>query len=224
MKILHISDTHGFHSKIKLFIDGVDVIVHSGDASNNPNPFLNEKEMMDFILWYSSIKVDNKIYVAGNHESSVEFHLITKETFEKNGIIYLENDDITINGIKFFGSPYSKKFNNWNFMLEEEKLKMVWDMIPEDVDVLITHTPPKGVLDKIYSRGDVLNVGSATLIDKIKELKNLKAHLFGHIHTNEDLLNYGTTVKNNVLFSNASAVVDMQFNLGAMFNGNIIEI
>lgn len=48
--------------------DGVDMIIHSGDASNWKDPIINHNEMWDFTEWWNRLEVKYKIYVAGNHE------------------------------------------------------------------------------------------------------------------------------------------------------------
>ncbi len=54
-----------------------------------------------------------------------------------------------IEGLKFYGSPWQPTFHNWAFNLDRgEEIKKVWDKIPNDTDVLITHGPPFGILDK----------------------------------------------------------------------------
>ena len=67
MRIWHISDTHGFEHLLNI-PDNIDIIIHSGDCSNNINPYLNENEVRQFIDWYKEVPVKYKIYVAGNHE------------------------------------------------------------------------------------------------------------------------------------------------------------
>jgi len=57
-----------------------------------------------------------------------------------------------------------------------------WAKIPDDVDILITHTPPLNILDKT---GKGLNRGCQFLADRIEQLKKLKFHVFGHIHASQ---------------------------------------
>ena len=67
MRILHVSDSHSYHEQLEI-PSGIDMIIHSGDCSNNINPYLNENEVRQFIEWYKEVPVKYKIYVAGNHE------------------------------------------------------------------------------------------------------------------------------------------------------------
>lgn len=85
---------------------------------------------------------------------------------------YLENESIEIQGIKFYGSPMMTEGPRMAFRTTDDPDK-VWSAIPDDIDVLITHIPPYGILDQDY--------GCKGLIKKVKEIKP-KVHCFGHIH------------------------------------------
>jgi Icc-related predicted phosphoesterase len=230
MKILHISDTHGFHGLMPdSRFDGIDVVTHSGDCSNWRDPYRNEPEVRNFIEWYKNVPVKHKIYVAGNHDTSIEKRMIQKSDFENAGIIYLENDSITIDNIKFWGSPYTPTFGDWAFMKARDKINKVWDTIPEDTDVIITHGPPKGVRDMSYDRNNNLEFCGCSAL--MKRCWNLKDHLklvcFGHIHnmdgieTNQGVSTYSKTP---TIFSNGACVWDGKFNRGLTSYGNIITI
>ena len=174
MKILHISDTHGFHNTFpETTWEGIDVVVHSGDCSNYYDVFRNEQEVWNFIDWYKGVPVKYKIYVAGNHDTSIERKRITKEDFEANGIIYLENSFVNIDGVKFYGSPITPTFNDWAFMKARDKTHQVWEAIPEDTGVLIVHGPPKGIRDLSFDRDGKLEFcGDYSLLKRCISLQN----------------------------------------------------
>lgn len=98
--------------------------------------------------------------------------------------------------MKIYGSPWQPWFYDWAFNLPRgDALREKWDLIPGDVDVLITHGPPHGILDRNLE-GE--NCGCEELhaaVDRIKP----KVHAFGHIH-----LSHGTGRAGNTLFVNAS--------------------
>jgi Icc-related predicted phosphoesterase len=225
MKILHLSDTHSFHNLLKVPYD-IDMIIHSGDCSNSRDPYNNEPEVRDFIDWFKMIPVKYKIYVAGNHDTSIEKRLVTKKDFEDAGIIYLENESVTIEGINFFGSPHTPQFGQWAFMKDRVKLERFWRMaIPEDTDVIITHGPPRGVLDKSYDRNhNMESCGDKSLLNRVLEIEPAYV-LFGHIHNCKDIINAGLTKFSayDTWFSNGSVVTDGKFGKLSS-NGNIIEI
>lgn len=230
MKILHMSDTHGHHDMFPSErFEGVDVLIHSGDASNFRDPYRNEHEMRKFIDWYASIPVEHKIYVAGNHDTSVEKRLIKHEDFAAKGIIYLENSEVTINNVKFWGSPHTPTFGDWAFMKKREKLHDVWQAIPDDTDVLIVHGPPKGIRDLSFDRhGNLEMCGCSALMKRCWVLRDtLKLVCFGHIHnmdgvdSNQGVSHYSRT---KTIFSNAACVHDGRFDLGLTSHGNIITL
>jgi len=229
MRILHISDTHGFHEMFPMdrFKD-IDVVVHSGDCSNWRDPYRNELEVVTFIAWYRDVPVQNKIYVAGNHDTSIERRLVTKQQFTNAGIIYLENDDITIDEIKFWGSPHTPTFGEWAFMKKRETINRVWDTIPENTDVLIVHGPPKGIRDLSFDRYDNLEFcGCNALAKRCRKLPSLKAVCFGHIHNMDGIdTNQGTSIygDSQTIYSNAACVYDGRFDKGLTSLGNILII
>jgi Icc-related predicted phosphoesterase len=108
---------------------------------------------------------------------------------QKNGIveahrllshcIYLEDDSIVIDGVKFHGSPWQPWFYDWAFNLRyEEQLAEKWAKIPDDTHVLITHTPPHQICDYTV-RGN--NIGSTSLLERVLKVQP-KIHVFGHAH------------------------------------------
>lgn len=229
MKILHISDTHGFHSRFpdEKFKD-IDVVVHSGDCSNYKDAYRNAIEVADFIEWYKNVPVKYKIYVAGNHDTSIERKRITKEDFEANGIIYLENSFVNIDGVKFYGTPITPTFGEWAFMKARDKTHQVWEAIPEDTGVLIVHGPPKGIRDLSYDRDGKLEFcGDNALMKRCISLQNtLKFVCFGHIHNMDGVYNQGisTFSMTQTVFSNAACVDDGRFDRGLTSFGNILEL
>lgn len=215
MKILCLSDTHGFHNQIEVPSD-IDMIIHSGDASNYREPVYNYIEMSDFISWYKILNVKHKIFVPGNHDTSIEQGLITRDDFEVNGIHLLMHESIEIEGIKIFGSPYTPKFGyGWAYNKEHNKIGDYWKEIPDNTNILITHGPPYGFRDYAYSKGMIRSVGCSALLKRVFQLKELKYHSFGHIHDNGGIKNNGAVPSTDgPLFINASMVRDHEFDKG----------
>ena len=112
------------------------------------------------------------------------------------GIIYLNDSGIEIDGITFWGSPITPWFFNWAFNRHRgEAIKKHWDLIPHNIDVLITHGPAHTILDKT-TKGAC--AGCEGLLQKVQEIKP-KVHICGHIHEA-----YGKTEKYGTVFINAS--------------------
>lgn len=227
IRILHISDTHGFHKHIPWSRwDGIDMVIHSGDCSNYRDSARNSLEVFAFIEWYMTVPVKHKIYVAGNHDTSIEKRIYDKKSFSDRGIIYLEHEEVTIGGFKIFGSPYTPTFGEWSFMKARDKINRMWEHIPTDTDILVTHGPAKGVRDLTEEYdGELKQCGDSSLMKWIFK-HHPKAHLFGHIHNMDGIHNQGVSrfSKTNTIFSNGSCVDDGKFDLGLTSFGNIIEL
>jgi hypothetical protein len=225
MKIVCISDTHNKHKQIDT--GSGDILIHAGDATGRGQ----SGEILPFLKWFSEQKFDHKILVAGNHDFGFEKEPARyEEQCKQLGIIYLNDSGATImNGtkaIKIWGSPVQPEFFNWAFnrsVVEHIKkpgdwdpyhmyapknnpfIKPHWDMIPDDTDILITHGPPKGILDEcpdLNLRHLKINVGCPHLLEAVKRV-NPKYHIFGHIHDQHGILVSGKTT-----FINASQLND----------------
>lgn len=225
MKIQLISDSHNMHGQIEID-QSIDMVIFCGDESNLKNPYLNEQEFLNFYEWYKSLNVQYKLFVAGNHSTYIfNNEREARKLFEDAGIIYLNKDEVTIEGIKFYGDPTTPSFGDWVFMSKREKMKKHWDLIPDDVNVLITHGPPKYMLDLSFKKtGELEFCGCSNLRKRIRALKYLKLSVFGHIHNNYEVENAGIKIVDGVTFVNASMVKDGAFNKGLINNGQIVEL
>ena len=180
MKIIAISDTYSFHRQVE--IPEGDVLVHAGDIS-----WKGELDIIeDFSNWLKELP-HQKIVIGGNHELGLERGSKRKQMIDfivKSGAHYLEDDGIEIDGVKFHGSPITPYFFDWEFNRQRgADIKHHWDLIPDDTNVVITHGPPYGILDKVknnHSRDP--HQGCEELLKRLKQLPNLKASIFGHIH------------------------------------------
>jgi Icc-related predicted phosphoesterase len=201
MRITHISDTHGQHRAAEL--KGGDILIHTGDFCTTHY----EEEAAAFLDWLREQPYERKILVAGNHDWPL-YDALGKEheVFNFEGIDYLCNSGVEIDGEYFWGSPFQPEFFDWafNFPRNSEALKKTWEAIPDKTTVLLTHTPPFGVLDMTFSG---MRAGCELLAKKVPRLPNLKANLFGHIHEAQGLVE-----KRGVIFSNASFVPSFEVN------------
>jgi predicted phosphodiesterase len=129
-----------------------------------------------------------KILVPGNHDgflsqcASGELKEVLEYAIgDKEFYTLLSDSGCEYQGLKFYGSPWTPEFCNWHFMKRRgPDIKKVWDIIPDDTDILITHGPPFGILDKADNS---LKVGCEDLAARVKEVKP-KIHIFGHVHEN----------------------------------------
>ena len=197
MKIVAISDTHGLHQQVEL--PKGDILLHAGDISERGR----ELEVISFLNWFSTQDFKYKIFIAGNHDFYFEQN--TPKTIESilpTNITYLNDSGITIEGINIWGSPITPWFYDWAFNRHRgAAIQKHWDLIPINTDILITHGPPKGILDTVVS-GD--QVGCERLVNALKICRP-KFHIFGHIHEGRGFLK-----KKHTTYINAS-VVNLQY-------------
>jgi Icc-related predicted phosphoesterase len=209
------SDTHGLHGLLKPEdFTGIDLLIFAGDESKARIPAINVNETLNFHYWYETIDVKYKIWVAGNHSTAIEAKLIRPKDICKS-IIYLDHESVEIEGIKIFGSQYTTTFGiGWAFNVKPHKIDNYWKEIPENTDILITHGPPKGILDLSYNKDRVLErCGDKSLLNHVLRVKP-QYHIFGHIHDYEDCYNQGLFYRDGISFMNVSCVRDGRFDLG----------
>ena len=180
MKITFISDTHNKHEYLTSkaydnILGSGDVLVHAGDISMMGKT----GEIKSFLDWFSNVDYTHKIFIAGNHDWGFELVSDIAPEYKEKNVHYLFDSEVTIEGVKFYGSPWQPEFFSWAFNLPRgEKLAEKWKMIPGNTDVLITHGPAKGMLD--YTPGGE-EVGCQDLFHRIMEVQP-KIHVCGHIH------------------------------------------
>ncbi|TWT80339.1 Calcineurin-like phosphoesterase superfamily domain protein [Planctomycetes bacterium CA13] len=219
MKIWFISDTHNLHRE--LTVPDVDAVIHCGDESTHGNAWLNEPEARDFFNWFSGLEIETKVFVPGNHSTAVEQGLISPEEYPD--VRFLIHDMIQRNSLKIFGSPYTPRFHDWAYMKKRTRLDVVWQSVPKDVDILVTHGPPKGVLDLTHDVESkaLVQVGCAALRRHVDERINPKIHAFGHLHDEKGISNYGMFTRGATQFINCSCC-----NLAVKLknNGFVVEV
>lgn len=197
MRVVVISDTHNRHERLGELPEG-DVLVHCGDATGSGHL----KEVAKFLEWFAGQPHKYKVLIAGNHDWLFQKDPLVAQSLVmgyKDSIYYLEDSSAMIEGVLFYGSPWQPWFCDWAFNLERgPELAKKWAQIPTKTEFLITHGPPKGILDACND-GEV--VGCWDLLERVKIVVPA-IHAFGHIHEG-----YGSQVRvetGRTLFVNAS--------------------
>ena len=196
MKITFISDTHTYmyDSNYKeLILPEGDILCFTGDIMSSGH---NEGELIHFLKWFSKQPFTYKIFIAGNHDRLLEDKRpLTDEIisrYQKDGVVYLNNTSFEVGDIKFYGCPHQPYFGGWAFNVPDyDKLIHIYQMIPEDTDVLLTHCPPYGILDQSHRPNYSNPTGEEHLGSmELKEVLTTKSQFgvmprviaFGHIH------------------------------------------
>lgn len=189
MKICAMSDLHGFLPKS---LPECDIILLAGDIC----PLSKAKRQLfwmeyQFKKWL--IDVGKPVFAcAGNHDWPLAENREKIESFNLPWT-YLQDEFVEYEGLKIYGTPWQRRFYDWAFNLEEHQLMGKWNLIPDDVDILICHSPPKYYGD-MGSNGFFL--GSESLTWRIQEISP-KLVVFGHIHEGRGQWQFkGTTLAN----------------------------
>jgi Icc-related predicted phosphoesterase len=189
MRIVLLSDTHGLHDG--LTVPPGDVLIFAGDAGRRGTL----DELRAFNDFLGRLPHPHKIFAAGNRDYFFQRQPGESRKMLTNAV-YLQDEEMTVEGVRIYGSPWQPPFMNTAFNLPRgEPLRGKWALIPEGIDILVTHTPPSGVGDRTSS-GE--SVGCEDLLEAVRRIKP-KLHVFGHVHEG-----YGQYHENGILFINAS--------------------
>lgn len=185
LTIVAISDVHGKFNKLE--IPECDILISCGDYS-----FVGQDhEIRNFHKWLDKQPAKHIISVQGNHERGVQAQFSLSEQLAKDvcpRVHFIDEGLIELEGLKIWCSAYTPTFFNWAYMKDRgPEIKEHWDRIPDDTDILVTHGPPYGILDKVeiqHPSGHIIEkfTGCVDLLDRVKQLPKLQAHFFGHIH------------------------------------------
>lgn len=194
IRVVCISDTHGHHEALEV-PDG-DILIHAGDISHRTgDPFGERRDLDEFNTWLGTLPHPHKIVIGGNHDAFLERSRAVGPKYLTNAT-YLQDDSVEVMGLKIYGSPMTPRCGNGAFHFKGLSTpERTWKNIPDDVDILVTHGPPKGILDT-DAKG--VSLGDAVLFERVQAVKP-KLHVFGHIHEG-----YGQTVSGVTTFVNAA--------------------
>ena len=191
IKICALSDMHGH----LINIEPCDLVLICGDSVSLSMQRYDESTEIwykhSFAPWAEELPCEKVLWIAGNHDYMQGKADIYREIFPKTSkVTYLEDEgDIyqkDEESIRIWGTPWCKKFGSWHFMAKPEILKEKFDLIPEELDILITHDAPYGCSDIILDRNCPWwtpdHIGNPQLADAIKE-KKPRYNLHGHLHS-----------------------------------------
>jgi len=172
-----LSDSHGLHNKIpKEWLPDTDWILHPGDVSSMGTI----DQISDFVNWFSTVgNYKFRCFIAGNHDWLFQRNPYVAKSLIPTNVTYLENSEVIIDGIKIYGVPQQPEFYQWAFNVQRGYMHNYWSKVPDDVQILLSHGPPAGILDMTLE-GD--SCGCTEMLQRLPELKELKLIVCGHIH------------------------------------------
>jgi Icc-related predicted phosphoesterase len=202
--IVAFADTHGKHEKVTL--PDVDVAVFAGDACGCGTA----DELNAFLSWYQRQPPTHKIFVAGNHDRPVEEDPVKWATRMGNvGITYLQDNGVDIDGVAFWGAPWTPEFNDWAFNVPRgPSLAKKWDKIPGYTDVLVTHGMPYKTGDMALRQpaGVFVPVGDKQLRVAVERVQPTY-YIGGHLHMGYGMYRIGDTAVVNATQVNEGYVL-----------------
>jgi predicted phosphodiesterase len=182
MRIVAVADTHTFEKDLGELPEG-DVFVHAGDLLRGGTL----DELAPVADWIRRLPHRHKIVVAGNHDGCFQRERAAACAV-LGDVVYLEDSEIVIDGVRFWGSPWQPAYNDWFFNLPRgAALAEKWARIPEGIDVLVTHGPPLGFGDQGPVEG---RAGCQDLLARVRVVRPA-LYLFGHIHQDGGLWREG---------------------------------
>ncbi|KAF7323648.1 Metallophos domain-containing protein [Mycena kentingensis (nom. inval.)] len=193
-----LSDTH---SKTFPVPDG-DVLLHSGDLTR----LGTLRDLQQTMEWLYALPHAVKIIIAGNRDFSFDrawydqnweatgrpavweppgpiFELLKGRRARAANIVYLCDETHTFNAggreWSIYGSPQTPNYRSRAraFGYDAPDAQRILSSFPA-TDILMTHGPPHGILDRTLTGG---HAGCPALAERVSELRP-RLHVFGHIH------------------------------------------
>jgi len=200
-RFVFLSDTHNAVSPGSFKLPKGDVLIHAGDLTNQGS----FNELQKAVKWIEMADFEVKIVIAGNHDITLDsrfydqhglyFHnQHPQDTAKCQGlfknsasITYLEHEAVVVNlshpngprtTFKIFGSPYSPAKGMWAYGYTAEEASHIWDDIPLDSDIVVTHTPPKYHCDEWKDRRSAGCEALRCMLWRVRP----RLAICGHIH------------------------------------------
>lgn len=208
MKIVIVSDTHGGHEALDVMSG--DILIHCGDFEDL---FTGDEQALASVdAWFGQQQFEHILCIGGNHDLDLERRVGDSGSAASpfQNAQYLHDSGFVYRGVRFHGAPWVPMLDGHAFFADDRALAAAWARIPDDVDVLITHTPPAGILD-VSSTG--LKLGCRHLADRLAALSP-RLHCFGHVHASAGHRTIGgTTYVNAASVNSAFEVVHPPFTI-----------
>jgi len=174
-----ISDLHGYCPEL----EGGNLLIVAGDLTARDT----WKQREVFLEWLNGQNYKKKVFITGNHDYVFQY-FDEEDSLNYPSINYLCDSGTEFEGLKIWGSPWTCKFEGQNrncmaFTVDSDKeLEKKWKLIPEDIDILVTHSPPYGIFDCVKKIKGSEHVGSKSLRQHVMTRIKPQVHAFGHIH------------------------------------------
>ena len=188
LRIVLLSDLHDLFREVE--VPGGDILLCAGDWTMQSRSL---RSIVDFDQWLGELPHRHKVCVPGNHETYLQTALANRSLV--SNAVLLINEGVEIEGLRIWGSPVTLVGPAFSMRSAEERRRL-YATIPGDTDILISHGPPRGILDR--APGSSFHAGDRELLDAVNRVKP-RLHVFGHVHGA-----HGLFATRETLFANAA--------------------
>ena len=213
MKIYAVADIHGRQANISLIAEKVnrykpDLLIVAGDLTGLTGGPTTVSQL-------NCLNV--RVLAVGGNADGKKLKRLFREQRNLN-VLHLESADI--NGVKFLGVggtvpvPFDSRIG-WN----EKKILSRLDPLVDEKTILIAHTPPKGVLDRVFGRFHAGSRGLKDLVDR----KQPRVVICGHIHESAGFDFLGRTLVVNCSLNRKSGGALIEIGLDNAVRVNILS-
>ncbi len=189
-RVTVISDTHWRHQDLEL--PAGDILIHCGDMFNISS---DKSQIRSIDAWFGKQRFAHRLCTGGNHDLELESETARHPQPFRNAH-FLKQELVEVRGLRIFGAPWVPDLPRHAFFKSGAALAEAWAQVPAGIDILVTHTPPKGILDMSSSNR---SFGCAALAREMGRIAP-RVHCFGHVHASAGHRQIGET-----LFINAAS-------------------
>lgn len=202
-----VSDLHGYLPKetpncdVMFCCGDIVPLEYQSDTIKSVSWFL-----LEFVPWVDSLPCKKFVFIGGNHDFFLEalacsdnMQIVTRSANDvmkrllvgnhkgrHNKLVYLMDNSYEYEGYKFYGTPWIEDLSRWAFYKNEEEIKCIYNNIPKQCDVLLTHMPPItndcGMVRQHGCFNTFAQYGSQALAEAIVD-RNIRWSLCGHVHS-----------------------------------------
>ncbi|CAF3860345.1 unnamed protein product [Rotaria sordida] len=181
LRFVCVSDTH--NNLDRIVIPNGDVFVHCGDAVNHYTCWRDLPRFNEFV---GKLPHKHKLFISGNHCVVLDPKRPDLSQQILENMTYIQDQLVDIEGVSIYGSPWRPRrgriYPSEAFGYDAADIQAdIWSKIPENIDILLTHSPPYSVRD--YDPSHEERLGCPGLLHEVITRVKPRIHLFGHVHS-----------------------------------------
>ena len=171
VRIVCLSDTHSQ----QVVVPGGDILIHGGDLSKTGTA----TDVQETVSWLDAQPHEHKIVIAGNADLALE---TDAKAIQWGGVTYLQGSSTSVKvrdrTLRVYGDPHVPRCGpDGEEAFQYDLGTDYWNDLVPGTDILVTHTPPKFILDVWNGVPE----GCESLLREVSRVQPL-LHVFGHVH------------------------------------------